>query len=462
MYYLQNRWKLSGKKLVYFGIRCGVNLNKNKIKLNKRQSEIIAKLPKELSRKEIAALKKVILCGAVAKSVPKKTPLSLAEAKFCKRCCANDFIIPGLEFNSDGLCPMCESEPVTKNFKSVVPIISEIPKSKKSRFDVAVFYTGGKDSTYLLYYLSKVKKLKVLALTWIIPYASDCALKSIENAGKYLDGVEFVTRRINADDLKTIYKKLYSLNENTCACPSLAYVLFYPTLVAEKVPYFIAGNEPAQMTGLYFNGMAPEIAYKFPDSKFLNFAVNLGRVLTFRPPLKRGQFHTLATMKQLAYGRSKIVKLAGYENELVDNVTSAIHTVPEILTAFKAAIKKSSRTGNIPAFVQIDFDEISGGKYDWTKVKETIINECGWVPPEDSGKGLHTSCKIEKCKEFSQFNRFYYMKSTMIPFSAIEISLASRDKNVTRDQAVYEIENTLGFSLEEIRECEIMKEFLNK
>lgn len=54
------------------------------------------------------------------------------------------------------------------------------------------------------------------------------------------------------------------------------------------------------------------------------------------------------------------------------------------------------------------------------------------------------------------------MKSTMIPFSAIEISLASRNKNITREQAVYELENTLGFSLEAVSECEIMKEFLKK
>ena len=51
------------------------------------------------------------------------------------------------------------------------------------------------------------------------------------------------------------------------------------------------------------------------------------------------------------------------------------------------------------------------------------------------------------------------MQSTMIPFSALEISLASRDKNITREQAVYEIGNTLGFSLEEIPECAIMREF---
>lgn len=50
----------------------------------------------------------------------------------------------------------------------------------------------------------------------------------------------------------------------------------------------------------------------------------------------------------------------------------------------------------------------------------------------------------------------------MIPFSAIEISLASRDKNISREQAVYEIENTLGFSLTEIPECRIMREFFEE
>ena len=459
MYYLQSRWKLAHGKLVYYGIRCGDKLNKNVIKLSGKQEKLLASLPCELSAKQLRVLREVVENRAIAESLPAVTPKSLKEAKFCVNCSANDFIIPGLEFTESGLCAMCESREKTASLKSVVPIIDEIPRSKKSRFDVAVFYTGGKDSTYLLYYLSEIKKLRVLALTWEIPYASDSALKSLENAKKKLDKVEFVTRSICAEDMRTIYKKLYELNGNTCACPSLAYVMFYPLLVEEKVPYFVAGNEPAQLLGLFYNRMAPKIAYRFADSKGLNFLVNLGRVLTFHPPLKRGQFHTLTTMKQLAYGTNGFVKRSGYRNELVENVTTAIHTVPHMVKPLKKSIRRSSFSGNIPAFVQVDFDKISGGKYDWTKIKDEIADKCGWVAPEDSGKGLHTSCKIERCKEYSQFIRFYNMQSTMIPFSALEISLASRDKNITREQAVYEIENTMGFSLEEIAECEIMKGF---
>lgn len=101
MYYLQNRWKLDGKNLVYYGIRLGENLNKNRIKLTKRKTKIIASLPKDLTVKERKKLQKIIDTGAVSENLPQKTPSSLAEARFCTRCCANDFIIPGLEFNKD-------------------------------------------------------------------------------------------------------------------------------------------------------------------------------------------------------------------------------------------------------------------------------------------------------------------------------------------------------------------------
>ena len=460
MYDIQSRWMLENNILRYYGLRNRPDMFKNTVKLTKKQKTIIKKLPCELTVDEVNALKNLIGVQIVKSENKTIIPSSLDEARFCKTCIANDFMIPGIEFDADGRCPICQSADITKNLKSIVPIMNIFPKSKKSRFDVAVFYTGGKDSTYLLYYLSKVLNLRVLALTWEIPYMSECAEKSIENAEKSLDSVEFISRKISNDDLRKIYKKLYALSENTCACPSLAYVLFYPELVANKVPYFVAGNEPAQILGLYFNHMAPKIAYTFPQNKVLNLFLNIGRILTLHPPLKKGQFHTLATMKQLAYGDSKIKNMAGYSNQLVYNVCEAIKEVPNILNPLRRAIRSSSWTGNIPAFVQVDFDEICDGVYQWRKIKDTIIRECGWVAPEETDKGLHTSCKIEKCKEYSQFVRFYYMRSTMIPFSALEIAIASRKNNLSREEALQELKKSLGFSLDKIPECALMQEYL--
>lgn len=460
MYHLQSRWRLEDRVLRYYGLRNKPNMLRNTVRLSRKQKSVLERLPCELTDREKRLLGGLIGVQVVTAKEKRRIPASFAEARFCRDCIANDFMIPGLEFDGDGLCPICQSAEDTKGLRSILPVMNTFPRSKRSRFDVAVFYTGGKDSTYVLYYLSKVLGLRVLALTWEIPFMSDCAKRSMENAKERLDSVEFITRRVAGEDLRRIYTKLYALSGNTCACPSLAYLLFYPELVANRVPYFVAGNEPAQMLGLYFNHMAPAIAYRFPESKVLNALVNLGRILTLRPPLKKGQFHTLATMKQLAYGDSKLKNMAGYSNELVSNVCTAIREVPHIADALKRAIRSSSRTGNIPAFVHLDLNEICGGVYEWRAVKETIIRECGWVPPVETDKGLHTSCRIEKCKEHVQFARFYRMESAMIPFSALEIAIASRDRNQTREEALAELNNSLGFSLEEIPECTIMKEYL--
>lgn len=460
MYYLQNRWKLEGNRLHYYGLRNKDKMFDNVVKLSRKQIAVICKLPSELTEAELKAVRKLLGCQIVTEQKLKTTPKNINEATFCTTCAANDFIIPGLEFDEQGRCPMCQTKEETRRLKSIVPVMNDFPRSKKSRFDVAVFYTGGKDSTYLLYYLAKVKKLRVLALTWEIPFISDCAKKSIESAKKAFDNVEFVTRKIADTDLRKIYRKLYTLAENTCACPSLAYVLFYADLVDNNVPYFAVGNESAQIVGLYYNHMAPKFAYTFASNKRLNGLINLGRLLTLHPPLRKGQFHTLATMKQLAYGDNVFKKMSGYESALVSNVVTAIHEVPHILKPLKKAIRRSSWSGNIPRFVQVDFNDICGGAYDWRKVKTTLTEECGWVAPDNAIKGLHTSCKIEKCKEYSQFSRFYNMRSAMIPFSALEISLASRDGNVTREDAIQEMNEALGLTTEEVAECQIMKEYL--
>ena len=435
---------------------------KNKRKLSSKQLEVIRQLPKSLSPDEMSLLDPLLGTEVVLTNELRETPKSLEEAQFCTRCAANTYMIPGLEFNEEGECPICQTKELTQQLRSVVPLVEEIPHAKNSRFDVALFYTGGKDSTYLLYYLAKVKKLRVLALTWEIPYLSANAQESIQNAKRHFSTVEFINRYVSNADMQAIYKKLYELSGNTCACPSLAYILFYPTLVEERVPYFIAGNEPAQLIGLYYNGLAPKMAYTFSNSKISHFIINIGRILTLHPPLKRGQLHTLMTMRQLVYGDSLLKRWAGYKNDLISNVVEAIHQVPGIIQPLKRSLRKSSWRGHIPAFVQIDLDKISGGTYDWKSVKELIEKECGWVSLPDNTKGLHTSCQIEKCKEYSQFIRFYRCQSKLIPFSALEMALASGTKSLSKEESIQEIKTHLGFSLEEVPECKIMTQFIDK
>ena len=462
MYCLQSRWVLKGRRLIYYGLRNAAQLFHNEIRLSRRQAAVIAALPKELTAAEQRCLKKLLNVCVVEEEARRYVPKSLKEAAFCRHCCANDYMIPGLEFDERGLCPLCQTEKDTARLRSIIPLVRDIPPAADAPYDVALFYTGGKDSTFLLHYLARVLGRRVLALTWEIPFMSDSAKLSIARARERFPDVTFLSRAVDPDDLRRIYRKLYELNENTCACPSMAYVMFYPDLVRLRVPCFTVGNEPAQLLGLYYNHMAPKIAYSFPDNAVLNGLINIGRVLTLHPPLKRGQFHTLTTMKKLAYGGGLLQKLSGYQNELVDNVVTAIHEVPHLLEPLRKSLRESSRTGRIPAFVQLDFDEICGGVYDWNAVNQQIAEECGWVAPQADDKGLHTSCDIERCKEYSQFVRFYHCRSRMIPFSALEIALAGRGRNLSREEAIREIEHSCGFSLDEIPECARMRSVLQE
>lgn len=459
MYYLQSRWVEDGNKLYYYGLRNRENLFRNSVALSKKQKKIIDALPKELNADEKKTLGDLLGVQVVKKEKLKSVPTKLSEARFCSECCANDFMIPGLEFDEHGRCPMCQTAEETKDLKSILPILNEIPHSKKCRFDVALFYTGGKDSTFLLYYLSVIKGLRVLALTWEIPFMSESAKASIEGAKKIFCNAEFISRTVSSADLNKIYRKLYELNGNTCACPSLAYVLFYPELTENRIPYFVAGNEPVQMLALYYNRIAPKIAYSFANNRLLTALYNIGRICTLHPPLRQGQIQTLMTMKQLAYGDNIIKKYSGFQGEPVSGIVKAIREVPEMLLPLKKSIRRSSRLGTVPAFVHIDMDEICGGTYDWNNVKDILIRECGWVAPDESRKALHTSCKIERCKDHTQFLRFYRCESKLIPFSALEIALSSRNCGRSREETMHEIEHFLGFSLTELPECELMRQY---
>ena len=128
MYCLQNRWKLENKLLHYYGLRNKSDMFNNKVKLTAKQLAVVKKLPCELDEKELKAAAALIGEQIVDERELKRTPTSLDEATFCVSCAANDYIIPGLEFDEQGRCPMCQTKDETKGLKSIVPITKTIRK----------------------------------------------------------------------------------------------------------------------------------------------------------------------------------------------------------------------------------------------------------------------------------------------------------------------------------------------
>ena len=450
IYVLQSRWKVCKKHIVYYGIRKAPYTFENSVRVSRSTLRILSRLNgvRTLAEAGInSGIKRLIKQKIVVpKEEYKEYPDSFENARFCKKCVANDYVLPGIEFDDEGLCPMCANAEKLKDLKAVLPVVREIPRNEKGRYDVALFYTGGKDSTFLLYYLAEVLGLRVLALTWVTEYMSKSALKSIENAEKIFGNVVFVRKKPEKEIVAKIYRKHFSLAENTCICPSLAYVLFFDMLAEEKVPYLVLGNEPVQMHNVLFNNISPVIAFNPGWQEIGSFFFNLGRALTLKKPLTGGKMQMYFTVRTLIkgtfWGRDPEGK---YQNEQVLNVYRSLKEAPELMIPFERSVKKNAAKGNIPSLVHVDFEKVADG-YVWKDVKEMIVKKAGWVPPEAENKALHTSCTIEKCKEFTQLRRFREMKSRTVPYSAIELSLAVSAGNVSREKALDEMKNGSGFS----------------
>ena len=65
------------------------------------------------------------------------------------------------------------------------------------------------------------------------------------------------------------------------------------------------------------------------------------------------------------------------------------------------------------------------------------------MPPGQKGL-LHTSCRIEKVKDYCQFTRFHAARTTLFPQSVVEVSAGVYFGLVSREEALQELQE-LGY-----------------
>ena len=88
---------------------------------------------------------------------------------YCKRCVLPN-TKPGVKFNSDGICSACISVEIKhktdwkKREKKLDEICNQVRGSNGNGYECIVPASGGKDSTYQAYVMSKKYNLKVLCV----------------------------------------------------------------------------------------------------------------------------------------------------------------------------------------------------------------------------------------------------------------------------------------------------------
>jgi len=182
--------------------------------------------------------------------------------KRCKKCVLPETFL-GIKFNDEGICNFC------LNFKGEVDLIRKkkeyrqkfeklIKKYKgKSSYDALMSYSGGKDSTYVLYILKNSYNLNTLAVTFDNGFLPEQTLKNIRNIVENL-GTDHIFFKPNFNLLKKIFNECAQRNifssltlsrASTICTACMALVKFSALRLAleKSIPFIVFGWSPGQI-----------------------------------------------------------------------------------------------------------------------------------------------------------------------------------------------------------------------
>lgn len=195
----------------------------------------------------------------------------------CKKCGISSSH-PGITIGADNLCSICSgqnmAEAVKINRNSIKDYMEflEWQNTQGGSYDCLLMYSGGKDSTYLLYKYLGRKKL--IAFTFNNPFESKTAVENMEEARKKLH-FEHISY---APDINMFYKvmKAAFLNQKAwtekgkaaektpCTVCTLLMVMSACIFAYRmQIPYVIYGADPKQIDGGLRGGIKAAVHFLY-------------------------------------------------------------------------------------------------------------------------------------------------------------------------------------------------------
>lgn len=302
-------------------------------------------------------------------------------AQRCTKC-----ILPGnfpdITFDSKGVCRRChQSETIyaqrdyTKLDKELLRIV-HWAKAQKKRYDCIVPFSGGKDSSYTMYYCKEKLGLKVLAVNFNNGLRTLAALKNIEKITKKL-GVGYVCYGPNWDIMKGLYRAFVLKTGKFCfACDMGIWATVYRIAEQYDVPLIVSGFS-AQIESL-----GPKI-YSYNNNLFKAMAEDI---------LTKGEMKDFLeiTKWQKILRRLKHFRLTRYRKQI---------SLPDYMA------------------------------WDDKKIKSVISKELGWEKRED-GSGDHIDCLFAPMKNYLIIQQWGFGEKTT------KYAAMARSGELTRGEAL--------------------------
>ncbi|HMM38667.1 MAG TPA: hypothetical protein PKB11_07910 [Desulfovibrio sp.] len=453
---LQHRWALrdgkEGKTLVYYGLRNPPRQHESVVPIPDFLAEALNRLDGSAdldslprSVRESGDFLRLVEQRIVVDLPEQRKPSTAEHKRSCVRCGADDHLLPGLEFDERGVCAFCQCYELAerdggsagpRNQVDDAELLSIAAANKESRFDVMVLCTGGKDSTYLLWYLAKKLGLRVLAASWNMPYTNETCRRNLRRALELLPQVELVERTLPWNDIRAAMRAQFGNVGVPCLCPVVAHVLFFPLATEERIPIVMQGVEEVQLAVMSYvlRNLRPGKGQSKPA-----------------PPSIREQ--TLQFLEMVADAPEPADPFS-MTADFINYQRSIRSVLDPIYAPFDRMLRgaRLDESAFLPQLRRLRTNELYGT---WSEVAELMHKEMDWrMPPGQKGL-LHTSCRIEKVKDYCQYMRFRNMRSTYFPQSIVEVSAGVFFGLLSREQGLKEVAE-LGYH----HEPEVMAELL--
>lgn len=309
-----------------------------------------------------------------------------AEGRSCTRCILPD-TYPGITFNEDGVCNYCQGyAPFHKSLgKEALLELLRSAGAKKGEYDCIVPISGGKDSTYILYYSVKVLGLRPVAVMHNSGYQHELAIANARRACRLLDVPLHEANTsgwIRRAMLKASLRVSAQINEfwHACGnCEAIIRTISARAARAYHTPFILWGS-----SALESGDAATYVAYK-----------NLG--------VDSGHSYPVFVLKKILHVISKMRHESGYLKTVRSIIRAHLdphairYSLLSILQRLNIGfpINYALRPHVVPPFDGLKvrfvhfFDYI---EWDSINVIRTLEQELGWVHPE--GRESRWDCAL--------------------------------------------------------------------
>ena len=342
--------------------------------------------------------------------------------KICTRCILTSQV-PNISFDAEDICNFChdfeeEKKYLDRDYAALEhKMLKQLRRGKKYSYDCMVLYSGGKDSTYMLYKLANHYKLKVLAFTFDNYFIPPETYANIDR----------VLKKINVDHI--VYKPSWDLNK------TVFNASFKNSSMQDR------SKELAFMIGHACWPCFTQIAlhsFKIAAEK------NIPNVVVGTTP---GQ------LRQKKYDlKSKFDGLADAHKNMIMPMINLLKALKkkEAIDALDVSLWKKikiARTNLVPFFEY--------NKYNEQQVYDTIINDLGWRKTK-STDSCSTNCQLNSLG-IAIHQKKYNLHPYVIPLARdVREGLMTREDALeavsekVNDKLVHHIAESFGLNLDNL------------